>query len=474
MGKFNQSASLKSVNHEGAAAFVLKNKERLTTQVLTSFLNESKYYGDNTSDLFLTASHLVEKDPKFVANLARYARKEMHLRSVAHLLTAIVAKHVPSKPYIKEVVADVVERPDDILEILACYVKLYGKPIPNGLKKALGNAMHKFNEYSFSKYSGENKEFRFRDVLRLTHVKPKDKEEEELFRRILKDELEKAKRWETELSARGNTAEVWEELIAEKKIGYMAALRNLRNMIAAQPQNIGDVYEFLGQRDRVLASKQLPFRFYSAFKAIDGLPNSSHAVDALEQAIIHSVENLPRLPGKTVIGIDISISMQWYTSGNSDLLCVDIAKLMAVIAAHMCDDVRIFIFDTKINELDFTLKKGILRSARDIFELGGGTNVALPIERMISESIYADRVLLFSDMEINRTYSGDCQRAVDTYRELFNPNLWVHAIDLQGYGTTQFYGKNTNVLAGWSERLLEYILTTEQGISTQVEAIENY
>jgi telomerase protein component 1 len=37
--------------------------------------------------------------------------------------------------------------------------------------------------------------------------------------------------WETELSANGNTAANWRNLVMSKKLPFMAMLRNLRNML---------------------------------------------------------------------------------------------------------------------------------------------------------------------------------------------------------------------------------------------------
>src|ERR1700678_2029109 len=37
--------------------------------------------------------------------------------------------------------------------------------------------------------------------------------------------------WETLLSAKGNKASTWEELIEHKKLPFMAMLRNIRNLI---------------------------------------------------------------------------------------------------------------------------------------------------------------------------------------------------------------------------------------------------
>ena len=53
-------------------------------------------------------------------------------------------------------------------------------------------------------------------------------------------------------------------------------------------------------------------------------------------------------------------------------------------------------------------------------------------------------------------------------------DVWVHAIDLQGYGTQQFKGNRTNIIAGWSERTLEFIALAEQACDTLRRRIETY
>lgn len=480
MSKFNQTNTMKTTNKSGHVAYAMPDKERLVTQVLTSLYGEEKYYGDTTNELIKTAEAVLEREPKFVANLARYARKEMHLRSVSHALTALVAHNVKSKPFIKEVVNGVVERADDITEILACYLGMFGKPIPNGLKKALGEAFGKFNTYQISKYNGGNKAVKFKDVLKLTHVKPKDREQEKLFNDIINDTLPVAERWETELSAHGNNASSWDKLIVENKLGYMAMLRNLRNILNANPDNISKVYDKLQDKQAVLKSKQLPFRFFSAYREVQNI-GTSKVLDVLETAIEHSVENLPKLKGKTVIAIDTSGSMQSKISAKSTIACEDIARLLAVLASKICEEYIVYTFDTSIRKVTFTSRGGIIETALKLPVLGGGTNIALPLLEMLQNRIKADRLIMLSDNEINTRWEYSswytptpCQTLADKYRQTINKNLWVHAIDLQGYGTQQFIGKNTNIIAGWSEKVLEFINLVEEGVETQIKRIENY
>lgn len=476
MSKFNQTNTRKTTNKSGHVAYSMNDKDKLVTMVLCSFFNERKYYGDNSNELVELAEKVANKEPRFVSNLARYARKEIHLRSVSHVLTCIVAKVVESKPYIKETVNDVVERADDITEILACYISMYGKPIPNGLKKALGSALKKFNEFQISKYNGGSKAVKFKDVLRLTHVKPTNEKEQALFNKIMNDTLPVATRWETELSAHGNNKETWEKLIDENRIGYMAGLRNLRNIINANPRNIEKIFRKLENKEEVLKSKQLPFRFMSAYREVP--KNSSRVLDVLENAIEYSVENLPRLKGKTVIAIDVSGSMNSRISSKSDVMCCDIASLLGVLASRICEEYIVCTFDTSIKNKTFSKRGGIIETALKISHCGGGTNLRLPLEKMISKNVYADRLIMLSDNEINSGWYGGytrtCQPLADKYRNQINKNLWVHAIDLQGYGTQQFIGGKTNIIAGWSERILEFINLCEQGVTNQVKYIQNY
>jgi hypothetical protein len=56
MSKFNTTTtnSNKTTNHSGIPAYKMDEKEKLTTQVLTTFFNEPKYYGDNSKEILNT------------------------------------------------------------------------------------------------------------------------------------------------------------------------------------------------------------------------------------------------------------------------------------------------------------------------------------------------------------------------------------------------------------------------------------
>lgn len=476
MSKFNASATGKALtrNNEGAIAYSMKDKAKLVTQVLTSMFNESKFYGDNSDDMVQTIKRVIQNDARFVANLCVYARKEMHLRSVSHVLLGELASEASGKKYVREALSKIVERADDMTEILAYYLSKHEKPIPNSLKKGLVDAFKKFDEYQLAKYNRDSS-VKLKDIILLTHPSPDSKEQEQLWKRVLEGTLETPVTWETELSAKGNTKEVWEKLIAENKLGYMAMLRNLRNIINAAPENINMIYEMLADEKRVLKSKQLPFRFYSAYKTLkqEGI-GTSKIYDTLEIAIKASTKNVSKLLGKTLISADVSGSMRDRISAKSNITCSEIAVLMMAIANYICEETITTTFDTNLYLCQLSTQNGIIANANSFYAIGGGTNITLPIRYALEKKIFVDRFIILSDNEINSGYGYSCQGLVDKYRREVNPNVWVHAIDMQGYGTQQFIGKNTNIIAGWSEKVLDFIFTAEEGIETLEQKISNY
>ena len=97
----------------------------------------------------------------------------------------------------------------------------------------------------------------------------------------------------------------------------------------------------------------------------------------------------------------------------------------------------------------------------------------LPFRAMIENHIVADRIIIISDNMCNYGLRTT-QSIANKYREAVNPNLWIQAIDLQGYGTQQFTGPRTNVIAGWSEKVFDFILLAEQGEGSLEKTIAEY
>ena len=490
MSKFNTVNTNITLNRSGYPAYKMSDKERLVTAVLTTMFGEPKFYGSTDNDIVKLATDCAKRDPGFLSKLTCYARNEFNMRSVSHVLACIIARE--AHEYTRETVRDIVVRPDDITEIMSCYLAMYGKPFPNALKREVGSCLQEFDEYQIAKYNGGNKSIKFRDVLRITHPTPKNEEVEALFGKILGDSLETPYTWEVELSTRGNTKEVWNELIASGKVGYMAMLRNLRNIIKSGA-DIAPVLEKISDPKLVRRSRQLPFRFYSAYKTLlDAGMMTPETHVALEKAITTSIENIETIKGRTLVAVDTSGSMGSTISRNSNIRCCDIASLFGAMASHICEDATVCYFDSAsggwyreskgyriahYGKYDSVLDIALKNSFH-----GGGTDLSLPMKYALIEDSSVrikpfDRVIYFSDNECNSSYRGlnkTVQGMADRYRMRYNKDFWVHGIDLQGYGTQQFCGDKFNLIAGWSEKVLYFIGLAEAGISTLIKTIEDY
>ena len=472
MSKFNNTATIKTTNISGHAAYSMKDKAKLITQVLTSFFNEAKFYTPDDRDMIATLKRVIKADPAFVSKLAVFARREFNMRSVSHVLTGYLAHEVEGKPYVKNTIRGICLRGDDATELMAFYLNTFGRPIPNSVRKGINAVFTGFDEYTLAKYKGDGKAVKMRDLVQLCHPAPKDAAQSDMWKRLLEDRLATPVTWETELSANGNNKETWEKLIASKKVGYMALLRNLRNIINADPDNIDQVWDYISNPNAVRKSKQLPFRFLSAYKEIMNIAGS-RAMGALEDAVVAATDNLPRLPGRTVIAIDTSGSMGGRLSAKSTVCCGEVGMMLGLIANRICDDSLVYTFDAELKKMPISPRTGILHAAVNARTPGWCTAMELPFRHMLEANIKADRIIFVSDNECN-CCTSTIQSYADKYRRMINPDLWVHAIDLMGYGTQQFAGPKTNIIGGWSEKVFNFILLAEQGEGTLEKTIEAY
>ncbi len=450
---------------------------------------EPKFYGSTDAEVIRLATECAKNDPEFLCKLACYARNVGNMRSISHVLTAVIARE--AREYTRTAIRNVVIRPDDITEIMACYAALYDKPFPNAMKREIACVIQKFDEYQLAKYN-RDKSIKLRDVLRITHPVPKDDKTAALLGKILSDSLEMPYAWETELSARGNTKEVWDELIASGKVGYMALLRNLRNIVKAKA-DLQPVLATLSDPVQVRRSRQLPFRFYSAYRTLAGEKLLTMEIyQALENALRASIDNMEPIPGRILIAVDVSGSMGATVSAKSEVRCCDIAALFGAMASRLCDDAVVCYFDctgywssTKPNGYriaHYSKDESILNICAKNAFAGCGTDLSLPMHYALTKDKNRkekpfDRIIYFSDNECNSSFSGlekTVQGMADKYRAQYNPNFWVHGVDLQGYGTQQFCGKQFNLIAGRSESVLPFIMLAEKGIGTLVDVIAAY
>lgn len=492
MSKFNQSSvgKMKTVNKAGGQAYkISSSKQKLALSVLTSFFGEKKYYGDNSKEIVQLTREVIMEDPHFVSNLALFAREQFNLRTISHVLAAELAFIEDGKPFARFTINSVCKRPDDMTEIMSYYLATHGKPIPNSLKKGLADAFGRFDEYQLAKYN-RKQDITLKDVFRL--VSPtanKGSDRYALYGRLLEGTLEIPYTWETELSAKGNKAEVWEELISSKRLPYMATLRNLRNIHQSGAANAQQAYDYIANPLAVEKSRQLPFRFYSAHREMQQQIFSRQAISAVEQALEHSLSNAVTMPGRSVFLSDVSGSMGNLLSQKGSVTYKDIALLMAAMSNSIAEEPLVGVFGEEFKFLTIPNKNSVLSTMNQLAQqrVGHATYLHKPLEYLLQNAIKVDRIVIFSDMQAytqrQMMWNGwggtapktkQPQELIEEYRRLVNPDVWVHSVDLTGHSTTQFVGKNVNLMGGWSEKILDYIMIAEKGVGNLVKEIEIY
>jgi hypothetical protein len=440
----------------------------LTHAVLTTFL-EDKFY-ESGNDRIKRIQALVKAcQPQFVANLAIVARKEFNLRSVTHVLLGELSKIHRGDSTVMNAIIDSTVRVDDLTELVS-YV---GTPLPKQVKRGVRNAILKFNRYQLAKYKGEGKGVSLVDLFNLTHPKTKhaNAEQRKAWKDLIEGNLKSFDTWETEISnAKDDKArtKIWENLIKEDKMGYMALLRNLNNLVkyGVSDKVIDLAAKKLSSAEEVAKSKQLPFRFVTAYDNVSG---SRKLMDAIAEAMEHALSNVPVLSGKTLIAVDSSGSMQGE--------CMKKAAIFAAALVKSNPNADLILYDTAVKEFNkfnsktplIDLSKGIEQAA-----MGGGTETSLVFWYAGNKKVAYDRVIIISDNQSwSEGYGASVQDYYTAYKAQFKINSFVYAIDIQGHGTTDLKGGRVFYLTGWSDRLLDFIGRAEEG-DTLVDYIRDY
>lgn len=324
-------------------------EQALRRSVMSCMLWEREFYEDGEEIAARIVRLVGEVNPTSVASIAVEARSVANLRHVPLLIAAALAKYhhgtIMGTGLIENVVSDVVQRADELAELLVIHAKINGvdpskvkKHIPAPMKRGLARAAAKFDEYQLAKYDRAGA-IRLRDVFRMVHPKPKDADQSALWGRLVAGELATPDTWEVQLSGGADKRETFERLLREGRLGYLALLRNLRNMANAGC-DAGIV------RDAIIArrgaGRVLPFRYVAAARAA---PQFEPSID---QALCEAIAEMPALPGKTVVLVDVSGSMGAKLSSKSDLTRMDAA---ASLGAIIHGDIRLFTFSNALVEV---------------------------------------------------------------------------------------------------------------------------
>lgn len=393
-----QGTGERTVTHEGGPAYVRTAQTDLVFLALTNMVGQDTFYesAKDRDDRFRTlVREVAAGDPEWTGAFIKWLRSEANMRT-ASLVAAAETAHVMLEQGVsgaRRVIDGALQRADEPGEFLGYWLQAYGRKLPMAVKRGVGDAaLRLYSERSMLKYDTGSHGLRFGDVIELTHA-PDVKgaaqhlafpAQGDLFRHAIdrrharldrgvpaalttlirnkalrldaKDhpefltDPEKLKAagmtWEDALSLGGqfglDKRRLWEAMIPS--MGYMALLRNLRNFDQAGISELSVQYVITKLTDpaEVARSRQLPFRFWSAYKELDSVRWSA----ALDTALKLSCANVPELPGRTLVLVDTSGSMNNPISERSKLMRHEAGALFGSILATRGDNVDLVAFAT--------------------------------------------------------------------------------------------------------------------------------
>lgn len=487
---------------EGGMGWQRTPKGELFLAAVTS-LNEDTFYetANNRTKRIqtLTASPEIVNSPEWTLGMVRWLRQEVGLRSIPAVVAISAVKERLDAGLTgtnRQIVEAAIGRLDEASDVLAGWMSLYGRNIPSCVRRGVADALRdRLSERSYLKWVGRMSagSVTLRDVINLTHPKPKTKTQEALIKYALDEGYGKkgndkqlpvirarrrflAMDRDTQIRAltgpdAKNTlreaaltheviagaigtipADVWETLVPE--MGYMALRMNLRRIEASGASRalIATINERLGDVEEAAKSRTMPVAFYAAYK---NAPLAFAA--ALQDAANASLENVPALKGSTLVLLDRSGSMSGILSAKSSLTCQDTANVFAAALALRGENVRVVAFDNRMEDVKVT-SADLLRVVDQMPAPRGGTYTPEAIRWAHEGGRQYDRIVILTDEQYA---GGSVDSALDTYA----PGVPVFTWNLAGYRTAQMEAREGRwTFGGLSDKGFQMIPLLERGI----------
>lgn len=518
-----------TVNLQGHAAYALPDELRLVSMLNTLKLQSQFYKSDN--DQMKELRDLIEKiglrDPKFVAQAIVYSRcLGEGMRSINHLAAALVAPFISGQEYAKRFFGafdkkgkkgGTIFRMDDMSEIKDAWFALGQKGLPASMRKGFASVLENADTYQLAKYKNT-----VIDISNLVHPNSKlSKAEVEVefegqkvkmkaLDAIMKGIAVAADTWETAQSEAGQIvakavregkldkqeaekvlaeakADNWEGLLKDGKLGVLAALRNIRNMMKNPRQEMIEAWcKLITDPAKVRQALILPIHFDLAYDVVDNEFGQNKYANKVRQALQDGyIAALPNLaaafPGKTLIVVDNSGSMGGFPvsdgktavhynygySKRTQTAGYKAGLIAATFAAATGGDIIQFggsahWFQYDRNENVFSLAKKVCTAS------DGWTNPHAAFELITRERKAYDRIIFISDNEVNGKVTSAAYK--EYVRRVCDP--YVYGIDLCSYGTTPLKrdGK-VQYFFGYGPSMYESIASSEFNPAEHIEKI---
>lgn len=457
----------------------------------------SAWEGRTTTEIMESAiDEALEADFEGTLRWAATLRADFFMRLNPQVIMVRAALHPGRQEFTRthpglfgELECRVMSRGDDALSQLAYFLySNHGKQnMPSLLKRSIAAKLERLEPYEAAKY--KNAEMGLRDAVRITHAHSALIDE---FMATGSVKLPSGKKTWENLRSEGLG---WKEIFGQISMGHMALLRNLRGVFS-EIEDAAFCEEYLNRlKSGVAGGRQFPFRYYSAYKAVEKseCAHKPRILDALEECMDLSMENMPKFRGKTMCLSDNSGSA-WGAIpseyGTVQIAIID--NLSSVIAAAASEEGYVGKFGDSLKVFPISRRGQILRQCKEISEktytdVGASTEGGIWefFKNAIGKKEHWDQIFIYSDQQAGHggLYGTDAQKReyreggfacrwgsrgqgvyinvfdlVLEYRRKVNPHVNVFSIQTAGYNNVCIpeYAYRTCILYGWTGRELSF------------------
>lgn len=487
-----------AVNEAGGSAYKLGAKEALAQFGMTGTFND-QFYSTAEDQLAQTLTLCDQVGPEFVAKCALYCRRNGYMKDMPAFMLAYLA-----------------DRDTDLLKMVfprvadnAIMVKKFAQIVRSGVvgRKSFGTAIKNIlREWLNSRTSEQmfrdsvGGDVRLEDLIKMVHPKPQTKQREALHGYLLGKEhnpkllpdlvrqFEDFKSGRTKkvpnvpfqmLTSLDLGVDGWKQIAKNAK--WQMTRMNLntfsRHGVFEDEEMVNLVANRLRDEEQIRRARVFPYQLLAAYKNIvNGVPR--RIINALHDAMEIATKNVPEIPGKVVVGCDVSGSM-WGTpvtgfrAGSSSRVdAATVAALMASVVLRTNEEAIVYAFDMDLYNPRLDPRDTVITNAKKLSQYGGGgTDCSLPFKKVHRDKLDVDVMILVSDNQSwLHPYPASAERE---WKKVLarNPKAKLVNIDTAAYNTVQIdEDANSMNIGGFSDKVFDTISDFVTSESTGFDA----
>ncbi|MGD1915513.1 MAG: TROVE domain-containing protein [Phycisphaerales bacterium] len=458
-----------TVNEAGGTAYAMTPEQMLAQYAATGCMN-STFYASAEDQLDTVLDLCGAVSPEFIARVALYCRREGHMKDLPAFLCAVLSVVSPG------LMAEVFDRVIDSPKMLRNFVQIMRSGAV--ARKSLGSLPKRMVRQWLESRSDEAIFFgsvgsdpSLADIVKMVHPKPASQSREALYGYLLGRDHDASmlpdivRKYEAYKA--GESSDVpnvpfqmltslpldkaaWKEIA--RNGSWQMTRMNLntfvRHGVLEDSKMVKLIAKRLADAEQVRRSRAFPYQLLTAYMmASSEVPRQ--ILRALELALEVSVQNVPELPGKTFVFVDVSGSMHSPVTGyrkgsTSAVRCVDVAALVAAAVLRKNPDAEVIPFHDEVVRTRLNPRDTVMTNAEKLASLpAGGTDCSAPMAELNRRKSEVDTVIYVSDNQSwIDTSQGSWRRGTETMNEWTqvkarSPKARMVCIDVQPYGSTQ-------------------------------------